>query len=226
MPLSDSVDKIVAVYLASLTKVPFRYGGITYEPRIIRVSPLIFRDFSCPEKCGGCCPKFTLDYLPDEFTPYSLSTRFVEINGRRVELRTDRQEHNHNHHCLNLDQTSGRCKIHGSQPFSCDFELLRFIDRIDKVHFSQQLFGRGWAMIRIDGGRGALCSMLPPTIRTIPEIQRKLGRLQAWANHFGVETWVPEIMAWVRSGPHDVALELPGTRTRLHEVQAGTNPGR
>jgi Fe-S-cluster containining protein len=149
-----------------------------------------------------------LDYLPSELAPYELAERSVVIDDRIVRIRTDHQETNRNHHCVNLDRESGRCKIHGRHPFSCDFELLRFVDRGDEVHFNQQLFGRGWAMIRVDNGRGALCSMVPPTDGTIPEILRKLSRLQEWADHFGVDTWIAEVMKWVASGPHDHALHL------------------
>lgn len=208
MPFLDSIDKIVTVYFANLTKAQFTYKGVVYTPRAIRVSPLIFRDFNCPQKCGGCCPKFTLDYLPTETTPYELPFRLVEVDGRRLRIRTDHQEHNGDHHCVNLDRDSGRCKIHGVHPFACDFELLRFVDRGETVHFSQQLFGRGWAMLRVDGGRGSLCSMAAPTDRTVPEILRKLERLQRWSDHFGIETWTPEIMRWIGSGPHTEPLEL------------------
>jgi len=213
MPFRDSIDKVVMVYLASLTKKSFEYKGSTYSPRAIRVSPLIFRDFTCPEACGGCCPRFSLDYLPSEIVPYSLSARTVMVDGRPVEILTDFQVDSNTHYCGNLDQVTGRCRIHGAHPFTCDFELLRFVDRQETVHFNQKLFGRGWAMKRVDGGRGARCSMLPPSSNTIPEILRKLHRFRNWADHFGIDTWVPEIIVWVSSGPHASALELkPGSK--------------
>lgn len=211
MPFRDSVDKIVTVYFASLTKNVFRYKGSTYPPRAILVSPLLFRDFTCPEQCGGCCPRFSLDYLPSEAVPYPMAARTIIIEGRPVEVFTDFQAHANTHYCGNLDHASGRCGIHGAHPFTCDFELLRFVSRQEVVHFNQKLFGRGWAMKRIDGGRGARCSMLPPSADTIPEILRKLHRFRNWADHFGIDTWIPEITAWVSSGPHSSALKLtPG----------------
>ncbi len=208
MPYRDSVDKIVMVYLAAVAKGRFCYRGGTYSPRPIRVSPLVFRDYRCPERCGGCCPRFTLDYLPDETAPYDLVERFVEVDGRKVFIWTDYQDDSAAYHCRNLDQISGRCLIHGRHPFTCDFELLRFIHRKEKTHLNQQLFGRGWAMLRIDGARGARCSMAPLEESTIGEICRKLARLQRWAEHLGVDTWIPEIIDWVRSGPHVNHLDL------------------
>jgi hypothetical protein len=209
VPFRDSIDKIVTVYFASLTKVAFDYKGRVYSPKPIRVSPLIFRDFTCPDQCGGCCPRFSLDYLPNEAIPYSVSERTIMIEDRRVKVLTDSQGTSSDHHCGNLDRVSGRCTIHGLHPFTCDFELLRFIVHQDIIHFNQKLFGRGWAMIRVDGGRGARCSMMPASSQTVPEIMRKLQRLQNWAEHFGIDTWVPQIMNWISSGPHAEALELP-----------------
>jgi hypothetical protein len=66
MPCTDSVDKIVTVYLASVCKKQIHYKGRIYTPKPLTVSPLIFRGFTCPANCGGCCPRFTLDYLPSD----------------------------------------------------------------------------------------------------------------------------------------------------------------
>jgi hypothetical protein len=66
MPYTDSVDKIVTVYLASVCKKQIHYKGRIYTPKPLTVSPLIFRGFTCPANCGGCCPRFTLDYLPSD----------------------------------------------------------------------------------------------------------------------------------------------------------------
>jgi hypothetical protein len=50
--------------------------------------------------------------------------------------------------------------------------------------------------------------MVAPTYRTVPEILRKLERLQCWSEHFGIETWTPEITRWIGSGPHTEPLGL------------------
>lgn len=208
MPLADSVDKIVTVYLASVCSHAFVYKGRLYRPKPLRVSPLIFRGFTCPQGCGGCCPRFTLDYLPSEQRPYRLERREVEIDGRAVEVYTDTQAENREHFCRNLDRVTGRCGIHGRHPFSCDFELIRFINFAERVDLNQKLFGRGWAMRRIDGGRGSLCEMLPSDESTVREVVRKLRRLREWADHFGVRTRLAEIIQWAEAGPRNDPLEL------------------
>ncbi len=134
------------------------------------LSKLFFRSYSCPSGCGGCCPKFSLDYFEGserwekfkELYPEQVS-RFVrrEVNGAII--YTDFQLDNPGHHCRNLDHSNGRCKIHESNPFSCEFELNKFVyykGRETSVLINR-LFGRGWQMLRVDGERGALCEMLP-----------------------------------------------------------------
>jgi len=209
MPLLDSVDKIVSVYLAAVCKEEFTYRNIRYGPRPLSVSPLLFRGFTCPPRCGGCCPRFSLDYLPAEEHPYPLTRRSVSVNGREVEFWSDLQRDHSDYHCRNLDPATGRCGIYERRPFSCDFELIRFIHRQQDAILTQKLFGRGWAMLRVDGERRALCEMTPATAWTTSEVVRKLGRLRLWADHLGVVTWLDEIIAWVETGPHDSPLRLP-----------------
>ena len=58
----DSIDKIVTVYLAATCIEPFEYKRKEYTPRTLILSPLIFREFICFERCGACCPLFSLDF--------------------------------------------------------------------------------------------------------------------------------------------------------------------
>ena len=55
--------------------------------------------------------------------------------------------------------SNGRCKIHKFNPFSCEFELNKFVQKEDKTYLINKLYGRGWNMLRVDGLRGALCKM-------------------------------------------------------------------
>lgn len=206
MPHLDSIDKIVTVYLASVCSEPFTYKGVKYTSRPVTVSPLIFRGFTCPAHCGGCCPRFTLDYLPSEAAPYPLQQREIPIDNRLVKVLSDMQETNPNHHCKNLERITGRCLIHGKHPFSCDFELIRFISFRRKISLTQKLFGRGWAMKRVDGKRGALCQMIEPDEYSVAEVVRKLKRLKQWADYFGIKTRLDIIINWARNGPRTVAL--------------------
>jgi len=211
---SDTLDKILGVYLACVCSESFTYKNKEYKPKPLCVSPLIFRGYKCPPKCGGCCKKFTLDYLPGgtEY-PEGLGVRLVEMGGKIFEVRTDRQLENKDDFCKHLNKEDGRCKIHGMHPFSCDFELIRFLtpqqdpDR-SANRLTQKLFGRGWSYKRVDGGKGALCSMTPSSKTNVPELVRKFEELLRWADHFGINTVIPDLIKWIESGPHDSNLWL------------------
>lgn len=131
------------------------------------LSPMFFRDYSCPSHCGGCCPKFSLDYFEGERwekfkeTYPHLIHKFTprEVNGATV--YTNYQNDNPDSKCEFLNKEDGRCGIHKSNPFSCEFELNKFVVKGKKTYLMNKLFGRGWNMMRIDGNRGALCEMKP-----------------------------------------------------------------
>lgn len=210
MPSRDTLDKVIPIYMASVCAKPFTYKGKTYHPRPLRVSPLIFRGFTCPPNCGACCPRFSLDYLPHEELPsgVTLVPRQVVVNSEEKTILSDLQLDHNDHHCKNVSKKDGRCSIHGKQPFSCDFELIRFMQskqgRGDML--IQRLYGRGWQMLRVDGRRRALCEMTPVDDFTVGEVVRKLKRLKQWTDHFGIVTKMDEIITWAESGPHDQPL--------------------
>lgn len=201
---SDSLDKIVTRYFAAVAKEDIIWSGVTYHPRTLKVSPLLLRDYTCPAGCGGCCFKFTLDYLPTEKRPIEAKKRMVEINGRKVAIYSDDQERNEGNRCIHLDPKSGRCGIYEVRPFTCDFELIRTLQAVDDDTrpnvLTQKLFGRGWSYQRTDGGKGALCEMKPVSPESIKEVIRKLERLKEWTDHFGIKTWLPELLLIIREG--------------------------
>lgn len=207
MPLVDSIDKVVSSYFAAACLKPFTYKGRLYKPKPLVVSPQVFRGFTCPAGCGGCCPRFSLDYLPFEERPsYIVGKRMVEVNGKARLVYSDLQDDHSNHHCRNLRLSDGRCGVHGKQPFSCDFELIRFMHAQDEVAVSTRLFGRGWQMLRIDGERGALCGITPADHESVGEVVRKLGRLRGWMEHFGLDHRLAPVIDWAASGPHQKPL--------------------
>ena len=187
----DTLDKIITSYFATLTAQTFTYRKKTYHPRDVWVSPGIVRGYTCPAGCGGCCPRFSLDYIVPDGVPegHPLDMRLVDFDGRQVEVWSDMQKDHENPKCRNLNLDDGRCGIHGKQPFSCDFELLRSVMDKDgpRAMFTQKLFGRGWAMMRVDGKRGALCEMTPPDDETVESVRRRLSRLEVWMTHFGLD---------------------------------------
>lgn len=216
MPQRDTLDKVVGVYVKNVSREPFTYREKMYTPKPLRLSPLLLRGFTCPAGCGGCCPRFSLDYLPGiEPIPY-VSTNFqirqVEFNGRPVNIMSDMQADHNNHHCRNLDMTNGRCTIHSRNPFSCDFELLRFIEYQDPGKpnmLISKLFGRGWSMLRVDDDRGALCTMTPVNDATVQDVVRKIKRLEEWCDHFGItDNRCADIVAWCLSDQNHQPLTL------------------
>ena len=201
---NDSIDKIVSRYFATVTRESFTYKGVKYHPKTLKVSPLLLRDYTCPPMCGGCCFKFTLDYLPSEDKPDGVVKRVVEFNGRRVEIWTDSQFANDTTRCRYLQRQTGRCGIYSVRPFTCDFELIRTLSSendADKPNtLTQKLFGRGWSYPRVDGGKGALCEMTPVSPKSVAEVIRKLKRLAAWTDYFWLDTWLPELVKIIEQG--------------------------
>jgi hypothetical protein len=154
-------------------------------------------------------PTIFLDYLPWEQSPNNTIDRVISINGSAFTVRSDLQLDHTSHFCKNLDLKSGECQIYQMRPFTCDFELIRFlVPRGGPIHLTQELFGRGWAMTRVDGGRGAKCEMTAPSDFSKDELIRKFERLALWAHYFHIVTCVDDVITWIRSGPHTSPLLL------------------
>jgi len=201
MPQTDSVEKIITRYFRVLTKEPFTYDGVTYNPKPLDVPPEIQRDFTCPVNCGGCCGNFSLDYLPSEKQPDGVTERAVEFNGKQIHIFTDWQKSNKTNRCHHMNRVDGRCGIYEVSPFSCDFELIRVFQYANRPNrITQQEYGRGSLMKRVDGGVGALCERIPMSEETKSNAVRKLKRFIEWADHFGVVTWAPEIISLIEQG--------------------------
>ena len=196
----DSVTKIITQYFACVTKEPFTYKKKRYLPRRLRVSPNLFtRKMDCLPGCGGCCRAFTMDWLPGELlsdkTWGHTKNRMIEFDGRTVMVVSDIQENNDSYYCRYLTPKKGRCGIHEKHAMSCEFELLRF-NMFQDIKSNNQLsnrpFGRGWAMLRIDGERGALCHDTwcdaEPDPERIADFAGRLKRLKDWTDHFGIDT--------------------------------------
>jgi len=207
----DSLDKIITSYFATLTDQEFEWNGKVYGPRVLHVSPGIVRGFTCPAGCGGCCPRFSLDYIAKDGIPkgHPLKLRKVDFDGRKINVWSDMQLDHDSTKCRNLNWDDGRCGIHGFQPFSCDFELLRSLTFAEgnKSVMTQKLFGRGWAMMRVDGERGALCEMTPADPETVADVDRRLKRLTTWMTHFGLD---PVRVSIIRSRLDEIAASGVG----------------
>lgn len=214
----DSFQKVVQTYFSAITSRSFEYEGVVYRPQpLLVVSPGIFRGFSCPSGCGGCCKPFSLLYLPSEKFPYRLAEREVWVDGKMFTVFQDGEQTYTEPFCRNLIRDTGRCGIHGAHPFTCDFELLRFTHQHDRVLLNHRLFGRGWSYTRIDGEKGAMCSMLPGTQEDVVDAGRKLRRLKQWAEYFEISHCLDPVIHWVDTGPHIESLKLDPSATSIEE---------
>ena len=170
----------------------------------VTLSRLFFRDYSCPAKCGGCCLKFSLDYFEGErwekfkkLYPEKVS-RFEKRTVDGVTVWTDWQKDNSSRWCRNLDMKDGRCGIHKSNPFSCEFELIKFMDKSSKTTLIKKLFGRGWQFERVDGGKGALCEMLPFDKTKIERDVELLEELDSYGDRFKIKTKLKRVVTFLK----------------------------
>jgi hypothetical protein len=199
---ADSFDKVVSTYFHALTKKPFTFKGKEYLPKQrLVISPLLLRGFTCPSECGGCCARVTLDYLPMEPHPEYIGLRIVEFNGKAYSLLSDTQSESNSPKCKHLRYEDGRCNIHNYHPMLCDVELLKFLHYDDHALLLSKLYGRGWALSRVDGKKGAKCEMLPVTSETITDIIRKLYRIRDWCIYFNLDSWIDDIIEWAQNYP-------------------------
>lgn len=201
---NDSVGKIIEIYFACVTDEPFEYNRKTFHPQPLRISETLRCDFNCLASCGGCCPRFSLDYLPTEEHPSGALLRTVDFNGKTLQIYSDVQPGNESHFCQYLNGDA-RCKIHQLRPFSCDFELIRFRRTFDSKGMNYVgcfPFGRGWSFLKIDGNRGARCTHFPKNRgnRAIQNNIRKFERLKQWTDWFEIQTKIPLIIEWLRYG--------------------------
>jgi len=200
---TDSIDKIVSSYFACVTKKDFTYKNKQYTAKDLRTTELLFRSFSCPENCGACCGKFSLDYLSTELHPSGLTLRNVKFDGKDIPIYSDFQEENSSLRCKHINMFNGRCSVHGKHPFSCDFELIRtlmFKSPQKPNSMLTRLYGRGWNFTKVDGKRGALCVIGKITHDSVSDTRRKIERLNEWCNYFGVDSHCPDILKWIDSG--------------------------
>lgn len=208
---TNSLEKVIGTYFAAVTKQAFLWNGRIYYPMPLVVRPNVRRGFTCPTGCGGCCPTFSLVWLPSERAGPMARQEEHEFDMRRIWLAADNQADNTAHHCRHLNRIDARCGIHDYRPLSCDFELLRFIAFEDRWELTTRLFGRGWNFLRTDGERGALCEIVPTSPEWIEDVVRRLSRLKEWTDHFGLDTWLEEVISYVRSEAQE-PLRLEGRR--------------
>lgn len=169
----DSTDKL-KFYLSAFCVEP--YEGIS-PPAVLAISHTFWRDYTCPPGCGGCCKPFSMDLFEDQYQTLirEYPDKVKNFDKREVDLFGTSESFYSNtatqkplfdkgagQRCQFLDGI-GRCGIYHARPLPCRMELNKFIFRAgeNKILISKKLFGRGWGFQRVDGGKGALCEMIP-----------------------------------------------------------------
>lgn len=201
----DSFDKIISTYFVGLAKESFIYNGKQYDPpESLVLSKSFYKKDNCVEFCGGCCSRFSLDYLPSEkqaIKNVKLVKRIVHFNNKKFKLFSDLQIDHAAHHCRYMSKKNGYCDIHNHSPLSCDFELLRIIhyQSSNKIALMNKMYGRGWNMLQYDEKeRGAKCYFTDDF--DLKEMTRKLLRLEDWFKHFKIKSHIPLILELIKHG--------------------------
>lgn len=157
---SDSIQKIKS-YFFELDK------------EILHFSPLFLRTLKCNKFCGGCCPKFSLDYIKDS----QRWKNFVQHYPEKVQFFEERkcdsavymsytQVDNKGYYCNFLNKEDGLCTIHTSNPFHCEFEIIKLrgqnefdIPNDRLVQVSKKPFSEADTFKCVDGTVGAKCEI-------------------------------------------------------------------
>lgn len=179
---NDSIEKIKS-YFFELDK------------DILHFSPLFLRTLKCNKFCGGCCPKFSLDFLKS-------STRwknFCKNYPDRVKFFEERisenavymsytQVDNKGYYCNFLDKENGLCTIHTSNPFHCEFEIIKLrgqnefeIPNERIIQISKKPFSEASTFKCVDGQVGAKCEILDFNPETF---QRDIEMLEELQLHY------------------------------------------
>ena len=203
----DSIDKIISKYISAVSVQEFEYKSRKYSPKPLKISPFLFRLLQCPPKCGACCPKFTLDYLPSSNSPEILNTRKIQFDDDEFSIESDLQLDNSESKCRHLNMESGRCGNYSHRPFSCKFETCRFLHYSDHTILTNKMYGRGWKMSKIDGTLGAMCEFSLDS-RSIPIILSNILELKKWAEYFRIDHRCDRIMKVVSDGPHNNSIVI------------------
>lgn len=168
----DSMDKLYE-YLENIHKSEYIY-----------LSPSTFREFICHKFCGGCCTRFTLDYVvgSERYNNFlkqypELISKFSIRQYKGIEVLTYKPTHS-NYHCEFLFGKEALCSIHKVNPFTCNFEPIKVVSdanytrkNISHTKIIRKKFGRGWNMLRVDNERGAFCEIEDDTRLSYSELE-------------------------------------------------------
>lgn len=228
----STIYKIAECYFRAFALEDFTLDGqVVKVPSEVVISPLLWRGYTCPAMCGGCCFKFSLLWIPEESKPNNHYTHNPEpkrysFNGKDKLFLEDDQSGNDDKYCKHLQKEDGRCGIHGKHPFACDFELIKILHKKnDRTWVGTKLFGRGWNYKAVDGIKGAKCAITPVNDESVNDVLRKLNRLKQWMDYCGIENTLAQVIEHGQSSSRNVALIIKRRQSKwstLHPSNALT----
>lgn len=216
----STIYKIASTYMKAFALEDFVLDGEKIPvPSEVVISPLLWRGYTCPAMCGGCCFKFSLLWIPDEGQPNDNVFRAEKhylFNGKRIKFYEDDQANNEDKYCKHLQKEDGRCGIHGKHPFACDFELIKILHKKnDRTWVGTKLFGRGHAYKAVDGVKGAKCTITPTDDASISDVLRKLNRLKQWMDYCGIDNTLAQVISHGQSSDWNTALIIKKKQTKI-----------
>lgn len=177
---SDSIGKI-KTYFSELDK------------EVLHFSPLFLKKLKCPKFCGACCTKFSLDYLKDSERWRNFVREYPDkvihfkerVSDNATYMSYTQEEHD-GFYCNFLNKENGLCTVHNSNPFHCEFEIIKLrglnelgIPKEKVVQVSKQLFTEGASFRQVDGTIGAKCEIEEFTVDSFKRDIEMLRELQA-----------------------------------------------
>lgn len=193
------------VNLDSISKT-LEYIHLSAKPTVV-LSTGFFRGYTCPVGCGGCCKPVTLTFIDNSqrwekfkklYPSLVLEFELEEVQGVRIWV--DRQKENKSRFCRHLDLSTGRCNIHSSNPFPCEFVLSKFIDNQarNRSILTTTNYGRGWSFLRVDHStRGAMCEITTFSYKKLLRDIELLEELWGYARQFQIKTKLPYILLYL-----------------------------
>ena len=191
------------------------YLELAAKPTVV-LSTGFFRQYSCPSSCGACCHKITLEFIENserwelfKKNHPEFVDRFkrVEISDRII-VYVDNQKEHKDKFCRYLDLENGRCTIHTTIPFPCQFVLSKFIDNQSRNRsiLTTTYYGRGWSFLRVDRqSKGAMCKVEGFSYEKLLIDIQLLKELRYYSILLEIETKLPSIISYLEANLHRFA---------------------
>lgn len=221
----DSIGKLLE-RIALVAKEPVVHNGkqLRTPPDEIFIAANMVREFRCVSGCTACCLPFTLDFTPEEYDGFEMapdieeqaldlfSTRPVTVNGEKHTVVTYEQYKDPSCPFLRPTREGGALgcgfwtEDNSTQPLECAAapQLLMTTRGEGRTYIMKKPFGRGWAwkdkpQCEFDPVIDKV-SNIPENYDLSNEIML-LERYHHWANHFGIDTYLPQIVETMNDLP-------------------------